>query len=111
MTAAIPVGAVEVEELQRDERGGEAEADDIGQAVELSAEIGGVAGEPRQPAVEGVEDHGQEDQICRGGESARDEETSPWISGQCSALAIIAATYIAAKPQTALPSVARLGRK
>ena len=57
----IPVGAFDVEKAQGDKRGGESEADDVGHAVELSAEVGGVAGEPRKPAIQGVEDHGQKD--------------------------------------------------
>ena len=46
--------------------GAHAEADHVGQAVELAAEIGGVAGEAGQPPIKGVEQHGDEDQIRRG---------------------------------------------
>ena len=41
---------------------------DVGQAVELAAEVGRVPGEPRQPAVQRVEDHRDEDQVGGGEE-------------------------------------------
>src|SRR6185437_1032955 len=58
-----------VKQLQRDKGGGAAEADDVGEAVELYAEIGGMAGESRQAAVDGVEEHRDEDQVGRRVES------------------------------------------
>jgi hypothetical protein len=59
------------EEQEHHKRRGRAEADDIGEAVELAAEVGGVAGEAGEAAIEGVEDHRQENQIRRRGHAAR----------------------------------------
>ena len=68
-----------VEELQGDESGGAAETDNVGQAVKLSAEIGGVAGEAGEAAVDGIEEHGDEDQVRRRQKSVAVEPLRPVI--------------------------------
>jgi len=72
-------------------------------------EIRGVPREPRQAPVKGVENHGQENEVGGGDEGIGGEELGPGVAP--GRLGSRAATYIAPKPQTALPSVARLGRK
>src|SRR5262249_51418105 len=56
------------EEQQGDERGGGAEADGVGEAVELAAKIGCVAGEARQSSIQSIKDHRDKDQVSGGDE-------------------------------------------
>ncbi len=57
-------------QLQGNEGRGGAEADDIRQAVELSAEVGGVPGEARQPSIQRVEAHCGKDEVGADDEAA-----------------------------------------
>jgi hypothetical protein len=57
-------GVAEHQKQQGEKRRCGAEADDIGEAVELTAEIGGVPGKAGEPAVECVEHHRQENEVC-----------------------------------------------
>ena len=70
---------VAVKQLQGDERRGAAEADDVGQAVELPAEVGGMPGEAGEAAVDGVEEHRDEDQVGRSKKSIAVEPLRPVV--------------------------------
>ena len=56
--------------LKREHRGRHAERDQIGERIELHAEVAGRAGHARDAAVEHVEHHGHADERRRGGELA-----------------------------------------
>ena len=90
--------------MQQQIGGSDAETNDVAQAVQLAAEFAGRLGQPGDIAVEGVEDHGQNDQRTAG------REIAGRIAGR------IVATYLAgsrrslAKPQTPLPSVNKVGK-
>ncbi len=56
-------------EFEHEERGGNAEADHVAQAVQLPAEAGGALAHSGQPAVEHVGDHGRQDHVAGGGEA------------------------------------------
>ena len=64
---AVGGAVVMAHQPKRHERRGDAEGDDIGKAVELRAEVGGRAGEPRNAAIDGVEEHAEEDKRAREG--------------------------------------------
>ena len=50
---------------EREDRRGDAERDDVGERVELHAEVARRAGQPRDPAVEHVEDDREADERRR----------------------------------------------
>src|SRR5205823_14032249 len=68
-----------LEEQQRDERRGGAEADGVGEAVELSAEVGRVTGKSREASIEGIENHRHEDQVRGGDEFVGEKPLGPGI--------------------------------
>src|SRR5258708_935603 len=67
------VGMHGFENLKRQECRRDAEADDVSEAVELAAEVGGMARVAGKATVDGIENHREEDQVGGGDEIMADE--------------------------------------
>ena len=96
------------------ERRRDAKGDDVRQRIELAPEGALVAAEPREPAIERIENAGSEDApdgdvkfLRRGGFGglSRPGVAPAWISAPSRILSV------AAKPQKRFPAVIRFGRR